>query len=200
MPGDGRGRDARHRQGARDLGYRDDSTEARLLAGDVEALGEVIRWIARTLAAPRFWPIRHQWLDLHQEALTRVIESLRRGRFDPARDFRVYVQAVARYTGFEALDSQRPETPLEDLGDGLVGRAPGQETRLITAGLARLALDQASDECRSLIQAYFYEQRSYAEIAARLGVPVGTVKSRLSRCLVAICRALGRHRRAPGPE
>jgi DNA-directed RNA polymerase specialized sigma24 family protein len=50
--------------------------------------------------------------------------------------------------------------------------------------------------CRNLILAYFIEERSYGEIAAHLHVPVGTVKSRLFRCMAAFRRTLA-HRRRP---
>ena len=52
-------------------------------------------------------------------------------------------------------------------------------------------LDRASDGCRTLLVAYFMEQRSYSEIAEEHGQPVGTVKSRLFRCLDAARVAVG---------
>ena len=51
-------------------------------------------------------------------------------------------------------------------------------------------LDLASGECRDLMRSYFYAEESYAEISARRQLPVGTVKSRLFRCLKSAHRAL----------
>ncbi len=180
-------------RGAR-VSYRDESIEGRLLAGDLEAVGRVSRWIASVIAAPRFWPLREEWLDLHQEIMARVIESLRQGRFDASRDFRIYVQAVGRYTALQVLNL-RHQRRIAGAPDGPGPAGPAAiETEVASWQVARLVLDRASDECRALIRAYFFEQRSYAEIAASLGVPIGTVKSRLARCLEAVHRAIGGRR------
>lgn len=173
------------------MSYRDDSIEGRLLADDPEAVGTVLRWIAWILVSPSFWSLRQEWPDLHQEAMTRVIESLRDGRYDAAREFRTYVQAIARYTALHALNSRLNRLASDAIDPATAAAAPLGESAAIAHQFARLALAQASDECRELIRAYFFEQKGYAEIAAGTGVPVGTVKSRLARCLDGIHRALG---------
>lgn len=172
------------------MSYREGSLEARLLAGDPEILGIVIRWIARVLATPRFWPLRPEWPDLQQEVMARVIESLRRDRFDPTRDLRVYVQAVARYTAVESLSAWYERSPGRSMTDPPQERAGELETEVVSSQFARAVLECATDECRGLIRAYFYEQRSYEEIARAEGLPVGTVKSRLSRCLEKVHRTM----------
>ena len=167
--------------------YGPDSAAGRLLAGDREAVSEAVRWISRVLASPNFWSLRRDWTDMVQEVLGRVIASLRAERFDPGRDFRTYVQGVARFTAFTALSKRPPEVPVDDDGPDLPDEGSGgsMEDRLEAGQLARYVLDRASDGCRTLLVAYFMEQRSYAEIAEEHGQPVGTVKSRLFRCLDA---------------
>ena len=64
------------------------------------------------------------------------------------------------------------------------------ESEVIDRQLVRRVLDLASEECRELIRAYFYEARNYEEIAGVHGVPVGTVKSRLFRCLESAHQSL----------
>ena len=58
-----------------------------------------------------------------QEVLGRVIASLRAGRFDPERDFRTYVQGVARFTAFTALSRRPPEVPASEDGPELPDEA-----------------------------------------------------------------------------
>jgi len=163
--------------------YPEDTLARRLLADDPEALGQVIRWISTTLTSPRFWSLRREWPDLVQEVLTRVVESLRLERFDASRDFRVYVQGIARFVGLQTL-SRRTPVPFSgnpSAWPGAVARTP--ESRLIDRQLARRILDFSSEPCRELFRLHFFEARSHEEIAAILDIPVGTVKSRLFRCL-----------------
>jgi RNA polymerase sigma factor (sigma-70 family) len=186
--------------------YRQDSVEGKVLENDPEALGVMIRWISGTLTWRRFWALRPEWKDLQQEVVLHVIESLRAGRFDPARDFRKYVEAVARYTAREAWvrRMRRAElTGLEQRDTAPVAGAPGSrgpfedaERTLTRNQLVRWILSAASEECRRLIRAYFLDEQKYAEIASHLKVPVGTVKSRLFRCLRMAQELLGR--RIPG--
>jgi RNA polymerase sigma factor (sigma-70 family) len=182
------------------VAYNDSSLEARFLRGDLEAVAAVIRWITTVLASPRFWSLRPDWLDLHQEAMRRVIESLRQERFDASQNLRTYVQGVARYTAMQALTAQLHSPAAQALEDLFPVRGPGAEESLHSRQLVRRVLSQASDGCRDLLLAYFYEQRSYAEISAALGVPVGTVKSRLVRCLEKAHRAIRPHRPTGRPS
>src|SRR5262245_8416867 len=100
------------------MAYLDKSLEARLLVGDVEALDVVSRWIAHVLTLPRFWRLNQEWRDLHQEAMTCLIESLREGRFDASRDLRVYVKGIAHHIALQRLREIRGERGRPGKGDG----------------------------------------------------------------------------------
>ena len=168
------------------MSYPTDSVEGRFLQGDPEAVGEVSRWVARMVTLPRFWALRGQWDDLHQEILGRITESLRHGRFDSRREFKAYVQGVARFTGMDATSRQGRYKAAEDLDPDRLPAPGGDPERAAAArNLARVVLDNASEECRAIIRAYYFEGKSYREIAAGRNMPVGTVKSRLFRCLSA---------------
>jgi RNA polymerase sigma-70 factor, ECF subfamily len=176
--------------GDRALTYATGSVERRLLDNDPRAVGQVGRWIALALTSPRFWVLRGEWPDIHQDVLARVIESLRQERYDPSRDLRTYVQGITRHTALQALDRQghQPDMVIQDSWPDQVATNP--ERRAAIRQMARQVLDMATEECRDLIRSYYYDERSYAEIAERLESPVGTIKSRLFRCLEAAYRAL----------
>jgi len=174
--------------------YSRDSVEGRVLANDPEALGLMIRWIAGTLTWRRFWALRSEWKDLQQEVVLNLIESLRKERFDASRDFRKYVEAVTRYTAREAWVRRMNRVELTGLdGDAGAGASATRvaagspfedaERSLTRTQLVRWILNAATEECRRLIRAYFLDEQRYSEIASRMKVPVGTVKSRLFRCL-----------------
>src|SRR2546425_10222495 len=95
--------DARTSGRCRRVTYPKESLIGRFLENDPEALQQVLRWISTALTSPRFWSLRGEWPDLMQEVLARVVESLRLNRFDPARDFRSYVQGIARFTCLQVL-------------------------------------------------------------------------------------------------
>lgn len=180
------------------LPYLADSTEGRLLAGDREALGEVIRWIADTIAQPRYWSIRSDWNDLAHESLVRVVESLRDERFDSSREFRAYVQGIARYATLNALRVAIRRG--RELARNMAPSHPSRESvesAMTDRQLVRQVLDMASEDCRRLFRAYFYEGLTYTEIAASDSAPIGTVKSRLFRCLQAASTVFARARRRP---
>ena len=172
------------------MSYSKDSIEHRLIHNDTEALARVSRWIAEVMTTARFWRLRPEWADLHQEILLRVVESLRGERFDASRDFKAYVQVVARYTALNAVAARarraggNVHAVRSDAGD-----EPAEKT-LVARQLVKRVLDLATPECRSLIQNYFLEGLNYAEIAAVRDMREGTVKSRLFRCLKRAHRAL----------
>lgn len=163
--------------------YQSGSLEARLLSEDPAALDQVGRWVAEVITSTRFWDLREDWADLHQEILIRVIGSLRAEHFDPSKDLKAYAQAVARYTALRSLASRRRFFLVGGRGRPEPREPRSAEDDAILGQLVRKALESLGDECRRMIMAYFLQERTYAELAVELGVPVGTVKSRLFRCL-----------------
>ncbi len=57
-------------------------------------------------------------------------------------------------------------------------------------GKVRRALARLSEPKRHTLEVAFFEGLSYAEMAASLGLPLGTIKSRAARALVALREAL----------
>ena len=183
--------------------YAEHSIARRLLDNDPEALGQVIRWISTALASHRFWLLRSEWPDLVQEVLARIIQSLRSGRFDDSRDLRVYVQGIARFCCLQALGTRKESVISANPGELPDRGSPDPVKRLIRLQLVRRVLDLASEDCRELFRLYYFDGQSYEEISAGTGLPVGTVKSRLFRCLEGAYQALAtsglRNRNAPRP-
>ena len=172
------------------LPYDKDSIAGRLLAGEPIVVGRVIRWIAVVLATPRFWSIRDERDDLHQEIMTRVLQSLSRGLFDSSRQLQTYVQAVARNAALEAQRVRADRFSRTTVGDVLPARTRAPEDSVGLTALARSVLDSVPEDCRRLILQYFFREQSYEEIAGTNGWPIGTVKSRLARCLARAARRL----------
>ena len=171
--------------------YPENSLPHRFLRNDPEAVGQVMRWISAALTTPRFWLLRREWPDLMQEILLRTIKSLQSGHFDPSRDLRVYVQGICRIVCVEAVAKQSESAKREHHGDtpeSPVATAAPEE--LIDRQLTRRVLELASEECRELFRLYYLEGKDYQEIASIMGTPVGTVKSRLFRCLESAFEAL----------
>ncbi len=115
-------------------------------------------------------------------------------QFDPERRFRPWLYAVATN---QAIDVQRrnkrhrmaslDRTSHSDDGDGnwsekLVGEAPDPlaEASVRENGeWVRGAVDELSDSMKRVVQLVYYQGMKYREAADVLGIPVGTVKSRL---------------------
>ena len=123
--------------------------------------------------------------DLVQTVLERALGHWR--QFDPQRDIVLWLLSIAHNAHLDTLRRDRrldvlaPErlTEVQDARQGLGGDAG---LRLdLSAALESLVPDQ-----RSALLLVLVEQLSYAEAAAVLQVPAGTVMSRVSRARVAM--------------
>jgi RNA polymerase sigma-70 factor, ECF subfamily len=165
--------------------YLEGSIERRLLEDDPDALAQVARWVAVSLASPRFWSLRSVWPDLCQEVIARLVQSLKEARFDPSRDLRTYVQGIAGHVAIQATARRARENVTAVRVSAVPDPGPDPDRLTINRMIARRVLDQSTEDCRRLIHAYFFEDLSYEEIARSMNVPIGTVKSRLFRCMEA---------------
>ena len=131
--------------------------------------------------------------DLVQETFLRVLRGIH--RYQPARPFKPWLYAIAinaardhyksadtRYTASLTadFDAAGPDTPGET-------SLAADEWRQVEAAVRSLPLHQ-----REVVVLRYADELSLQEIASVLGIPVGTVKSRLSL-------ALGRLRAALAP-
>ena len=110
-----------------------------------------------------------------------------RVRYDPLRGrFRTWVFMIARSRALDRL-RRRPSAE-RPASERIEAHDPSPELELasdVRQGLAALGADQ-----REAIVLAFYDGMTHDEIAARLGNPVGTVKSRIRRGLLELRTAL----------
>jgi RNA polymerase sigma-70 factor, ECF subfamily len=132
--------------------------------------------------------------DLVQSTVERALTHWH--QFDPRRDIRVWLLSIAHNAHQDRLRRERRLVILEpeqlaERGDSSGGAThdPGVHAALRIDLLAALA--RMSREHREVLLLVGVEQLSYAECAEVLGVPPGTVMSRLSRARVAMRAALG---------
>lgn len=78
------------------------------------------------------------------------------------------------------LSRRGVHVPLEEVHEAAVARGPEQEGALIRRDILKV-MRALPDEHRAVLLLVSVEGFSYAEVAQVLGVPVGTVMSRLAR-------------------
>jgi len=133
--------------------------------------------------------------DVVQETFTRAFRNLPRLRGATVRAwlFRVAVNCAH---DIHRQRSRRPAEPLED-GEGRVLELPdpglGPEATALArerADVVRQALAELPRDFRVAVVLRDVNQLSYEEMAEALSVPLGTVKSRISRARALLAAAL----------
>ncbi len=176
------------------------------LAGDPDAVAEVERWIAAELNTrfPALASRIEEREDLCQTLHARLLVNLREERFRHRSTLKTYVARITRYAAIDRLRyrSRRPELPVPEGALSLVHdddpeqAAQRQDRRRNILG----ALRRSPERCRELWRMIFVDSLDYREIALRLGVPVGTVKSRAWTCRQRLRELLEESDRQDGPD
>jgi RNA polymerase sigma factor (sigma-70 family) len=169
----------------------------RARAGDQEAFSELIRlWFDRLYAIARLiLRDTERAEDATQEALVAAWRDLR-GLRDPDRFDSWVRQLLVRECYREARREREQQRLVLNVGalDGVVSDASMElaDRDELERGFRRLAPDQ-----RALIVLHFYLDLPINETAEVLGIPSGTVKSRLNRTMQALRASLEAEARAP---
>lgn len=98
--------------------------------------------------------------------------------YDPERSFGPWIYAIARRTAID-IYRKRARLVISDVVE-VVTLPPGLET-VWEVFEVRTALDRLPDEEREVVRLSHFEGLTHVEIAERLDIPVGTVKSRSHR-------------------
>jgi len=128
--------------------------------------------------------------DVVQETFLRAWRAA--DRFDPQlASLRVWLFAIARNAMLDHARAARVRPWQGDLvSPSTVERAAGSvedaSERLVRSWVVEEALRRLSEEHRNAIVQTHVRERPYGEVAAELGVPVGTVRSRVFYGLKAL--------------
>lgn len=108
---------------------------------------------------------------------------------DPAAA-RAWLSAILRSCFLKSLRKRRPSAATDGEVDLAAVPGPAPEPSAVDSERLQQALDALSPEARLIVHLFYFEDRSYREIAAALDVPLGTVMSRLSRAKDQLRRRL----------
>ena len=166
----------------------DDDLLPRFVRGDQEAFEalfrlhqrDVLRWVVRIVRDPDAAE------DVTVETFWRAYRG--RARFDPARSFGAWLRRIATNAALTALKARRRRGQEVALDGHEPARSGGTDRR----GDIQEAFAALPPRLRLVATLALVEEQPYADIADALGVPLGTVKSRVFRAVRLLRRELAR--------
>lgn len=177
---------------------------AGFLAGDQEAVRDVYReyggpvqTIARSMLSDP-----EAVKDAIQQTFLKAWRS--RATFDQDKPFAPWLYAIARRTAIDALRKQgrEPDATIvlpDDVAADDSNSAPMTFERTWEVFEVRRALDQLPQVEAAVVRLSHLDGLSHPEIAERLGIPIGTVKSRSARAHARLAQVLAHLRASPAP-
>lgn len=166
---------------------------SRVAAGENgEALGLLIERYSRPIygLGVRLLGDRQMAEDLVQDSFVRVWRSA--DAYDSSRGtVRTFIYTIARRAAIDIQRrSSRAPLPVElaenDTTVGFEAGLPDRYEQLVNSIEVREAMDTLSDDHREVLQLFYIEDLPQREIADRLSVPLGTVKTRTYHALRAL--------------
>jgi RNA polymerase sigma-70 factor (ECF subfamily) len=157
-----------------------DELGQRFAAGDPDAL----RQVYRRYGGPVF-AIAHRILrdrELTEDAVQRTFLNAWRAadRFDGAKDLGPWLFTIARRAAIDVYRREKRHRA-EELADHDLSILPVSFESTWAAWEVRKAIEQLPSEEREVLHATHFEGLTHAEAGDKLGLPIGTIKSRSHR-------------------
>ena len=179
-----------------------DAVIQRCLAGDQDAWAQIVRqhWRKVFNIAYKFTGKHDEAEDLTQDVFLKIFKSL--NTFDRRDNFQTWLVSVSRNLCIDHYRSVRKERETIDRDVDAGELTPAATTKSPFAALEqrdrvellKKALDQLPPTLRSAVLLRDIQELSYQEIADRLHLPEGTVKSRINRGRTELARQIRRLR------
>jgi RNA polymerase sigma-70 factor (ECF subfamily) len=177
-----------------------DSLIEQCLAGDQAAWDLIVRqnWRKVFNVAYKFVGKHDEAEDLTQDIFLKIFKAL--ASFDRRANFQTWIISISRNLCIDHYRSVRKErqtiareVDTTDLQPASSDRGPYQAAEhQDLRGLLRLALQKLPLTLRTAVILRDLQELSYQEIADRLGLPEGTVKSRINRGRIELAHQLRR--------
>jgi RNA polymerase sigma factor (sigma-70 family) len=163
----------------------DSELVARCRSGDERAWHALVERYARYVhaiatRAYRLPPADAE--DVFQEVFLRAYERLETLRSDDA--LRPWIAQLTRRCCVDRLRAGGRELPVDSTAEA--EDADDAIARLDEAFTVRLELERLAPECQEVLDRFFCRDESYRTIGEQLGLPAGTIASRISRCLAKL--------------
>lgn len=143
----------------------------------------------------------HDAQDVVQDSVLRAIHHIDGFRHGDARAWLLTIVRNCCYTWHKSHKRERSNVSLSDEGALMVADSNTADEATIRASdseLIRAAVDRLPAELREVLVLRELNELSYREISEVVGVPMGTVMSRLSRAREKLAAVLGEGTRKVG--
>lgn len=162
----------------------------RFSEGDGEAVRELYASYGRSVFTVAFAALGDR--GLAEEAVQQTFLQAWRaaGRFDVERDPGPWLYAIARRVAVDLYRRERRHQTAEANDTEVAILSPSFEGTW-EAWQVRSALEELTDDERAIMRATHYLGLTHEETAERLGIPLGTVKSRSYRAHKRMAELLG---------
>ncbi|MFG6341490.1 MAG: sigma-70 family RNA polymerase sigma factor [Alistipes sp.] len=127
--------------------------------------------------------------DLLQETFIKVYINLH--KYSPEYTFGQWVYTIARNTFIDFVRRRQDDLSIDERFTAPASSSPTPEERFINLQQRTQIegyLERLSPRYRQLIVLRFFDELSYEEIAAKLSLPLGTVKTQIHRAREQMCR------------
>jgi RNA polymerase sigma factor (sigma-70 family) len=174
----------------------------RFRDGDADAVRSVYREYGRLVFAVAHKVLGDRTLaeDATQQTFVQAWKAA--ATYDPSRDLGPWLATIARRAAIDVhrRESRRSTQALEEVAPThpAVVTLPPSAEQAYDVWEVRRAIDELPDEEREVVRLQHLDGLTHAEVAARLDVPVGTVKSRSFRAHKRLAGRLG-YLREEGP-
>ncbi|HEV3203599.1 MAG TPA: sigma-70 family RNA polymerase sigma factor [Gemmataceae bacterium] len=184
----------------------DEELLARFRRGETEAFGALVRRYEQELFGylRRYLGDGNLADDVFQNTFLQLFTKI--GQYEAGRPVRPWLYTIATHQAIDALrrinrhpavsldqaHAELPDGEMHALLDLLEARTPGPVEQVHSEELrerVRASVDRLPDFLRQVVVLAYYQGLKYREIAEILGIPVGTVKSRLHAALAKLHEA-----------
>ena len=160
--------------------------------GDEQAWTELVRRFARyvhAIAVSAYRLSEDDAEDVFQEVFARTYEHLDRLRSDEA--IRPWIGQLTRRLSIDRLRVSGRERLGDDALEQIEARADRTLHDIELALSIRAAMQTLPENCHEILDRFFARDETYHDISEALGIPMGTIASRISRCLTKLRAELG---------
>lgn len=154
----------------------------RAQRGDTAAFGVLVQRYLERVYRVAHAIVRNadEAADIAQDTFVRAFRRM--DRFDPQRPLFPWLYQIARNLALNRIERVRRREATLPEQDALLAVGPGPEEAMIAASEServRAAVASLPEAHREVIELNHFQECSYREMADILGIPIGTVMSRL---------------------